>query len=227
MARSTAPRFSTGSTPGSAMSTAQAWVLGAAPKAVAAPEKIFDAVDSCAWVSRPMTISHWSMRLASSSRAGCAQMPVGGLLVLVRGVEHAAPRRNSCRSAAARPACRRSPKPQGIDMPGRPARFAGDGVDVGSGTSAPDRRLFAPSVEGDGGRGRADDHVALLEGCGEIVRRSGGASSAPADSRRRNSRATAHRCRSGCAASPRRRSPRRGVFAYMSARSAYSAARWP
>jgi len=40
------------------MSTAQACVLGAAPKAVDAPEKIFDAVDSCAWVSSPMTISH-------------------------------------------------------------------------------------------------------------------------------------------------------------------------
>jgi hypothetical protein len=34
MARSTAPRFITGSVPGSARSTAQAWVLGAAPKAV-------------------------------------------------------------------------------------------------------------------------------------------------------------------------------------------------
>jgi hypothetical protein len=41
-AHSTAPRFSTGSTPGSAMSTALAWVLGAAPKAVLLPEKIFD-----------------------------------------------------------------------------------------------------------------------------------------------------------------------------------------
>jgi len=57
IARSTAPRFGTGSTPGSAMSTALACVFGAAPNAVDAPEKIFDTVESCAWVSMPMTIS--------------------------------------------------------------------------------------------------------------------------------------------------------------------------
>ena len=51
--------FSTGSTPGSAMSTADACVFGAAPNAVDAPEKIFDAVDSCAWVSSPMTTSQF------------------------------------------------------------------------------------------------------------------------------------------------------------------------
>ncbi len=59
MARSTAPLFGTGSTPGSARSIAQACVFGAAPNAVAAPEKIFDDVDSCACVSRPMTVSHF------------------------------------------------------------------------------------------------------------------------------------------------------------------------
>src|SRR5512143_2451523 len=58
IARSTAPRFSTGNTPGSAMSTALACVFGAAPNAVEAPEKIFDAVESCACVSRPTTTSH-------------------------------------------------------------------------------------------------------------------------------------------------------------------------
>jgi hypothetical protein len=57
MARSTAPLFSTGRTPGKAMSTADACEFGAAPKAVDAPEKIFDAVDSCACVSSPMTSS--------------------------------------------------------------------------------------------------------------------------------------------------------------------------
>ena len=57
IARSTAPRFITGSTPGSARSTAQAWVLGSAPKRVEAPEKIFDWVESWAWVSKPMTTS--------------------------------------------------------------------------------------------------------------------------------------------------------------------------
>src|SRR5438552_3976996 len=57
MACSTAARLSTGSTPGSAMSTADAWVLGAAPKAVGAPEKILLNVASCAWVSIPTTTS--------------------------------------------------------------------------------------------------------------------------------------------------------------------------
>src|SRR5215813_9139585 len=39
------------------MSIADACVLGAAPNAVGAPEKIFDAVESCACVSRPTTTS--------------------------------------------------------------------------------------------------------------------------------------------------------------------------
>ena len=46
MAHSTARLFSTGSTPGSAMSTAHACVLGGAPNAVEAPENIFDCVSS-------------------------------------------------------------------------------------------------------------------------------------------------------------------------------------
>jgi hypothetical protein len=58
MAHSTACLLSTGRTPGRARSTAQAWVLGAAPKAVDAPEKIFEAVASCACVSMPITTSH-------------------------------------------------------------------------------------------------------------------------------------------------------------------------
>jgi len=57
MAQTTASRLSTGNTPGSAISTAQAWALGAAPKAVAAPENIFDCVCSWAWVSSPITTS--------------------------------------------------------------------------------------------------------------------------------------------------------------------------
>src|SRR3954447_6472571 len=57
MACSTAARFSTGSVPGSAMSTAEACVLGSAPKALAAAEKILLLVRSCAWVSMPTTIS--------------------------------------------------------------------------------------------------------------------------------------------------------------------------
>ena len=46
IARSTAPLFNTGSTPGSAISTADACVFGAAPNAVDAPEKIFDDVEA-------------------------------------------------------------------------------------------------------------------------------------------------------------------------------------
>src|SRR3974377_2071065 len=54
---STTRAFSTGSTPGSAMSTAQAWVFGAAPNAVEAPEKILLFVSRCACVSMPTTVS--------------------------------------------------------------------------------------------------------------------------------------------------------------------------
>ena len=50
-------RTDDGSVPGKARSTGQDWVLGAAPNWVDAPEKIFDWVDSCTWVSRPMTTS--------------------------------------------------------------------------------------------------------------------------------------------------------------------------
>ncbi len=57
MARSTAPRFSTGSVPGRPRSTALACVLGAAPNAVDEPLKIFDSVESWTWFSRPMTTS--------------------------------------------------------------------------------------------------------------------------------------------------------------------------
>src|SRR5258707_15884950 len=57
IACSTAPRFSTGSTPGSAMSTAEAWVFASAPNAVEAAEKILLRVRSCAWVSMPTTTS--------------------------------------------------------------------------------------------------------------------------------------------------------------------------
>ena len=57
IARSTAPLFITGSVPGSARSTAQAWVFGSAPKAVEARLKILLAVESCAWVSKPMMTS--------------------------------------------------------------------------------------------------------------------------------------------------------------------------
>ena len=57
MARSTAARFITGSVPGSARSTAQACVLGSAPKAVLARLKILLCVVSWVWVSKPITTS--------------------------------------------------------------------------------------------------------------------------------------------------------------------------
>ena len=57
--------MSTGSTPGSPRSMAQAWVLGAAPKAVGAPEKILDWVASWVWISSPMTVSHCMVALTS------------------------------------------------------------------------------------------------------------------------------------------------------------------
>ena len=50
--------LSTGSTPGKAMLTSQACVLGAAPNAVEAPLKILVLVCNCAWVSNPITTSH-------------------------------------------------------------------------------------------------------------------------------------------------------------------------
>jgi hypothetical protein len=57
IARSTAPRFITGSVPGNARSTGEACVFGAAPKCVDEPLKIFDCVESCVCVSMPMTTS--------------------------------------------------------------------------------------------------------------------------------------------------------------------------
>jgi len=54
----TASALSTGSTPGMPRSISQAWVLGPAPNAVAAPEKIFERVASWAWISSPITVSH-------------------------------------------------------------------------------------------------------------------------------------------------------------------------
>src|ERR1700694_1698734 len=57
IACSTALAFATGSVPGSAMSTAEACVLGGAPNAVEAPENILLLVVSWACVSIPITIS--------------------------------------------------------------------------------------------------------------------------------------------------------------------------
>src|SRR5262245_54222128 len=58
IASSTAARFSTGSAPGSPRHTGHTCVLGGAPNVVLQPQKIFDAVRSWAWISRPMTGSN-------------------------------------------------------------------------------------------------------------------------------------------------------------------------
>src|SRR3989338_3644823 len=84
----TASAFSTGRVPGMPRSTRLAWVLGSAPKVVALPEKIFDWVLSCAWISSPITVSHCICSISSESGRG-AQVPVADLLILVRHVEQA------------------------------------------------------------------------------------------------------------------------------------------
>src|SRR4051812_29627753 len=55
IARSTAARFNTGSAPGRPRHTGQTCEFGGAPNAVLQPQKILDAVSSCAWISRPTT----------------------------------------------------------------------------------------------------------------------------------------------------------------------------
>ncbi len=62
MARCTAPRFRTGSVPGSARSSTFACEFGSAPNAVDEPEKILLAVVSWACVSSPITTSHCMAR---------------------------------------------------------------------------------------------------------------------------------------------------------------------
>src|SRR5512147_3062178 len=73
MAKSTAPLFDTGNTPGSGRSTAEACVFGAAPDAVEAPEKILLLVSSCACVSMPTTISQ-AIAAAPSARQRAQQL---------------------------------------------------------------------------------------------------------------------------------------------------------
>src|SRR5438477_4463523 len=52
----------TGSMPGKAASMGDTCVFGSAPNSVAAPENNFDLAMICAWVSRPMTTSHFPVR---------------------------------------------------------------------------------------------------------------------------------------------------------------------
>src|SRR3990167_11311458 len=91
MAGSTAPLFITGSVPGSARSTAQACVLGSAPKAVGARLKIFDCVDSWACVSKPITTSQpWMSFAVISIPLRLSKVEIGRLLEAVSGVQQLA-----------------------------------------------------------------------------------------------------------------------------------------
>src|SRR5258708_19922679 len=69
IAISTTARFKEGSAPGRPRHTAHTWVLGAAPKAVEQPQKIFVLVSSCACTSRPMTGSKSATGISDSPRA--------------------------------------------------------------------------------------------------------------------------------------------------------------
>src|SRR5258706_6716063 len=95
IARSTAPLFSTGNVPGSARSTAETCVLGAAPNAVEAREKIFDAVVNCACVSSPMTSSQSAVIGVASALIGGSKafwhpcVPIRHLLERIRHRQHA------------------------------------------------------------------------------------------------------------------------------------------
>src|SRR6202011_1772206 len=68
VANSTAFLFNTGSAPGSPRHTGQMLVFGGAPKRVEHEQKIFDAVRSCTWTSRPMTGSY--LELAAMEVSG-------------------------------------------------------------------------------------------------------------------------------------------------------------
>src|SRR3989442_11299691 len=72
MPNSTARRLTTGSTPGIPWQTGHVWLFGGAPKVVGQPQSIFDRVRSCAWTSRPMTVS-------IVAEAAWSVLTVGGL----------------------------------------------------------------------------------------------------------------------------------------------------
>src|SRR5437660_10788583 len=55
--KSTARQFKTGNAPGNPRHTGHVFAFGSSPKRVEHPQKIFDAVLSCAWTSSPMMVS--------------------------------------------------------------------------------------------------------------------------------------------------------------------------
>src|SRR5258706_12229328 len=179
MARSSAPLLRTGRTPGSARSTADACELGGAPNAVDAPEKIFDAVLSCACVSNPMTISQ-SMLFLSFSVSPClrgsalykcrrpARMPVGRALEHVRRGEHA------CFIKIIADDLQSHRPPLGTEAAGnrhprKPREVDRDRVKVVE-VHLHGIVALRREVEGDRRRRRADDEVALLERFAEVAR---------------------------------------------------------
>src|ERR1044072_7901544 len=66
---STTRRFNTGSAPGNPRQVGQVFEFGSSPKRVAQPQKIFDSVLNCAWISRPITVSQVILSLLRSQPA--------------------------------------------------------------------------------------------------------------------------------------------------------------
>jgi hypothetical protein len=72
---SIAVAFAVGSAPGRPRQTGQTWVFGGAPKSVAQPQNIFDAVPSSTWVSSPITGSYLATTAATSSIVAVMSAP--------------------------------------------------------------------------------------------------------------------------------------------------------
>src|SRR6476469_9233941 len=122
---STARPLSTGSTPGMPKQTGSISVLGGAPNAADAHEKILDSVWSCTWHSRPMTGSYWI-----SAKGGPPLVPLGRAfggagdgkesLLGKRRTEELEPNRQPVLGEAARQR-----------QPGQSSEVAGDREDIG------------------------------------------------------------------------------------------------
>jgi hypothetical protein len=82
MVASMAAALATGSAPGRARQTGQVCVLGSAPKVVAHPQNIFEAVPSSTWVSRPKTGSYRATTSSNSSRRSVLTSPPASWLLL-------------------------------------------------------------------------------------------------------------------------------------------------
>src|SRR5690625_131253 len=82
----TAAALSPGGMPSMARTAAQAWRLGSAAKAVAAPENSLERVVSWTCTSSPITVPHCMTALLVDV-GGAAPVPVGHLLIAVADVE--------------------------------------------------------------------------------------------------------------------------------------------